>query len=166
MLISKLASAIKNDLVSGLRGLHNTMSLSEEQLEDEIIEERLQIIKEYALKGIVPIKDLLLAVNCVEIDCKEIAKKLHTDADIVFERLNFHLNEKYQYKQNDDSCVPLFYFGAKNICNGKHCIRFPYLCAILAHLEEEYRTQNLTLCSSIISIIISILTAIVHCFET
>jgi len=30
MLISKLASAIKNDLVSGLRGLHNTMSLSEE----------------------------------------------------------------------------------------------------------------------------------------
>ena len=72
MLISKLASAIKNDLVSGLRGLHNTMSLSEEQLEDEIIEERLQIIKEYALKGIVPIKDLLLAVNCVEIDCKDL----------------------------------------------------------------------------------------------
>ena len=83
-------------------------------------------------------------------------------ADIVFERLNFHLNEKYQYKQNDDSCVPLFYFGAKNICNGKHCIRFPYLCAILAHLEEEQRIQNLTLCISIISIIISILTAIVH----
>lgn len=72
MLISKLASAIKNDLVSGLRGLHNTMSLSEEQLEDEIIEERLQIIKEYALKGIVPIKDLLLAVNCIEIDCKDL----------------------------------------------------------------------------------------------
>lgn len=72
MLVSKLASAIKNDLVSGLRGLHNTMSLSEEQLEDEIIEERLQIIKEYALKGIVPIKDLLLAVNCVEIDCKDL----------------------------------------------------------------------------------------------
>ena len=102
----------------------------------------------------------------VEIDCKKIAKKLHTDADIVFERLNFHLNKKYQYKQNDDSCVPLFYFGAKNICNGKHCIRFPYLCAILAHLEEEQRTQNLTLCISIISIIISILTAIVHSFET
>ncbi len=72
MLVSKLASAIKNDLVSGLRGLHNTMSLSEEQLEDEIIEERLQIIKEYALKGIVPIKDLLLAINCVEIDCKDL----------------------------------------------------------------------------------------------
>lgn len=93
---------------------------------------------------------------------KLIVKKLHTDADIVFERLNFHLNKKYQYKQNDDSCVPLFYFGAKNICNGKHCIRFPYLCAILAHLEEEQRIQNLTLCISIISIIISILTAIVH----
>ena len=72
MLISKLASAIKNDLVSGLRGLHNTMSLSEEQLEDEIIEERLQIIKEYSLKGILPIKDLLLAINCVNVDCKDL----------------------------------------------------------------------------------------------
>ena len=72
MYIQKLASAIKNDLVSGLRGLHNTMSLSEEQLEDEIIEERLQIIKEYSLKGILPIKDLLLAVNCVPVDCKDL----------------------------------------------------------------------------------------------
>nr|DAR76568.1 MAG TPA: hypothetical protein [Caudoviricetes sp.] len=41
MQIEKLASAIKNDLVSGLRGMHNTMSLSLEQLEDEIVEERL-----------------------------------------------------------------------------------------------------------------------------
>lgn len=72
MQIEKLASAIKNDLVSGLRGYHNTMSLSLEQLEDEIVEERLQLIKEYSLKGVLPINDLLLAVNCVEIDCKDL----------------------------------------------------------------------------------------------
>lgn len=72
MQIEKLASAIKNDLVSGLRGMHNTMSLSLEQLEDEIVEERLQIIKEYAIKGIAPVKDLLLAINCVSVDCKDL----------------------------------------------------------------------------------------------
>lgn len=72
MQIEKLASAIKNDLVSGLRGYHNTMSLSLEQLEDEIVEERLQLIKEYSLKGVLPINDLLLAINCIEIDCKDL----------------------------------------------------------------------------------------------
>lgn len=93
----------------------------------------------------------------VEINCQEIAKKMNTDGDIVFERLNFHLNKKYQYTQDDGSIVPLFYFGANNICNGKHCIRYPYLCAILAQLEDEKRIQNLTFCLSVISIIISII---------
>jgi hypothetical protein len=39
--ITKLASAIRNDVVSGLRGYHTNMSMSLEQLEDDIIDMRL-----------------------------------------------------------------------------------------------------------------------------
>lgn len=71
-MFAKLASAIMNDVVSGLRGYHHNMSMSIEQLEDEIVEERLQVIKEYSLKGILPIRDLLLAINCIDVDCKDL----------------------------------------------------------------------------------------------
>lgn len=72
MIFKKLASAIYNDIVSGLRGYHTNSSISLEQLEDDIVDERLQIIKEYSLKGILPIKDLLLSINCINVDCKDL----------------------------------------------------------------------------------------------
>lgn len=72
--IEKLASIIRNDVVSGLRGYHTNMSMSMEQLEDEIINERLLILKEYSLKGILPYRDLYLSINCVPIDCKNIER--------------------------------------------------------------------------------------------
>lgn len=72
--INKIASAIKNDLYSGLQGLQNNLSLSTEQLEDDIIDERLQIIKEYQLKGILPVQDLLLSINCIDVDCASLDK--------------------------------------------------------------------------------------------
>lgn len=68
----KLASAIYNDIVSGLRGYHSNISMSLEQLEDDIVNTRLQVIKEYSLKGILPIKDLLVSINCIKIDCKDL----------------------------------------------------------------------------------------------
>ena len=52
MELNKLASAILNDILSGLRGITSNISLSVEQLEDDIVDERLTIIKEYALKKI------------------------------------------------------------------------------------------------------------------
>lgn len=72
--IEKLASAIRNDIVSGLRGYHTNLSLSEEQLCQDIVDERLQIIKEYSLKGILPAKDLYLSINCIPVDCKNIER--------------------------------------------------------------------------------------------
>lgn len=72
--VSKLASAIRNNVVSGLRGYHTNMSISMEQLEDEIVLERLQVLKEYSLKGILPVKDLYLSINCIPIDCKDIER--------------------------------------------------------------------------------------------
>lgn len=72
--IRKLADAIRNDIVSGLRGYHQNMSMSMEQLEDEIVNERLLILKEYTLQGIFPIQDLLLSINCIPVDCQYIDK--------------------------------------------------------------------------------------------
>lgn len=69
---NKLASAIYNDVVSGLRGLNSPPTMFLDQLEDDIVDERLQIIKEYSLKGLVPKKDLLLSINCINTDCKPI----------------------------------------------------------------------------------------------
>ena len=37
MYIEKLASQIINDILSGLRGYHNNISISREQVEDEIV---------------------------------------------------------------------------------------------------------------------------------
>ena len=71
-IFGKLASAIRNDIVGGLRGYHQNMSMSLEQLEDDIVDMRLQIIKEYTLKGIIPLNDLLLSINCIDVDCKDL----------------------------------------------------------------------------------------------
>lgn len=69
MYIEKLASAIYNDIVSGLRGYHSSLSISMEQIEDEIVETRLMLIKSNQLKGISYNKDLYVSINCIPIDC-------------------------------------------------------------------------------------------------
>lgn len=50
------------------------MSVSMQQLEEEVVLERLAILKEYSLKGILPTKDLYLSINCIPIDCKDIER--------------------------------------------------------------------------------------------
>ena len=74
MILDKLVSAIKNDIYGGLAGMHSNLSISDEQLADDIVDERLQIIKEYQLKGILPLGDLLLSINCIPVDCKPLEK--------------------------------------------------------------------------------------------
>lgn len=69
---SKLASAVYNDIVGGLRGYTANPTMSLEQLEDDLQEMRLAIIKEYALKGILLKNDLLTSINCIPVDCKDI----------------------------------------------------------------------------------------------
>ncbi len=72
--IKRLADAIFNDVVSGLRGYHQNMSMSKEQLEEEVVQMRLAVIKEYMLKGILPVDDLLMSLNCIPVDCDTLDK--------------------------------------------------------------------------------------------
>ena len=52
MTIEHLASIIYNNVVSGLDGNHIDSKFSMAQIEDDIVNERLTVIKEYALKGL------------------------------------------------------------------------------------------------------------------
>ena len=74
MYIEKLASMIKNDIVSGLKGYHSNLSLNLKQLEDEIVACRLEIITTHFLNGTLPVKDLLMAINCIDVDCKSLER--------------------------------------------------------------------------------------------
>ena len=74
MYIEKLASQIRNDVVSGLRGYHQNLSMNIDQLQDEIVACRLSIINELHSKGIAPIDDLLMAINCVDVDCESLER--------------------------------------------------------------------------------------------
>ena len=74
MYIDKLASQIINDVVSGLRGYHSNLALNRDQLGDEIVACRLEILHQYFLKGIIPVKDLLIAINCVNVDCESLER--------------------------------------------------------------------------------------------
>lgn len=89
-MVTKLASAIYNDVEAGLSGMSGNPTMSMDQLEDDVIDERLQIIKEYALKGIIPKKDLLMSINCIETDCKSL-DKCPCGADYTQAELHFEL---------------------------------------------------------------------------
>ena len=87
MYIEKLASSIRNDVVSGLKGYHTNLSMNMQQLEDEVVACRLAILKEYSMKGIFPTKDLLMAINCVDVDCQSLERcscgKINDDDTLV-----------------------------------------------------------------------------------
>ena len=72
MNVNQIASAIINDLFSGnLVSLSNRAMISQEQIEDECIETRCAIIKDWYLKNILNLGDMMVAINCVEVDCKD-----------------------------------------------------------------------------------------------
>ena len=52
MNIEELASAVLNDVESGIAGLHENITISQEQLEDEVVAERERVILEWWKKGI------------------------------------------------------------------------------------------------------------------
>ena len=74
MIVSKTASAVYNDVVSGMSGYEANLNMSLQQLEDECVEEFLQVIKEYSLKNIIPLKDLAYTLSCLDVDCARLEK--------------------------------------------------------------------------------------------
>ena len=72
MNVNQIASDIINDLFSGnLVSLSHRVMISQEQIEDECIETRCAIIKDWYLKNMLNLGDMMVAINCVEVDCKD-----------------------------------------------------------------------------------------------
>jgi len=69
MTLEQLTSAIYNNIVSGLKGTNANVPMTHEHIEDAIIAERLAIIKEYMVKGLIPRKDLLVPIPCLTLEC-------------------------------------------------------------------------------------------------
>ncbi len=80
MYIEKIASQIKNDILAGLQGYHQNLALNIKQLEDEVVQTRLLVIRQQIASGVFPLKDLLVAINCVDVDCESLERcKCNTD---------------------------------------------------------------------------------------
>lgn len=74
MTVEEVASAIYNNIEAGLVGIHANPTLSMDQLEDEVVATREAVIFEWWKKGILQKGDLLAAINCIEVDCKDLTK--------------------------------------------------------------------------------------------
>ena len=81
MIISKIASAAFNSIVSGLSGYEATLNIPLSQLEDECVETRLQILQKYAMINKLPLKDLYYSINCIELDCASLDACCEHDPD-------------------------------------------------------------------------------------
>lgn len=108
-MVEKLASAIYNDIVSGLVGITSTPTISMEQLYDDVVDERLQIIKEYSLKNLIPRNDLLMSINCIDVDCKSL-DKCPCGTDLTKPELHFEIPQLV----NDFANEAIEYIGAIN----------------------------------------------------
>lgn len=133
--INKLASAIYNDIVGGLRGYHSNFSMSLEQLEDDIIDMRLQILKEYSLKGILPAKDLYISINCIPIDCKDLERCRCNNIDKCFQTPTAH----FEIPQivNDYGILSIDYIGSADRQNP-----FIYYTSLSNYKNHKYRKRG------------------------
>ena len=134
--VSKLASAIHNDIVGGLRGHHQNLSMSLEQLEDEIVDVRLQILKEYSLKGILPVKDLYVSINCIPVDCDTTLERCRCkDLDSCFQTPQAH----FEIPQivNDYGSLAIDYIGSAD-----RQIPFIYYTSTSSFRYNKYRKRG------------------------
>lgn len=117
-----IASAIYNDVVSGLRGFHHNISMSFEQLCQDVVDERLQILKEHSLKGILPTADLYISINCIPIDCQTIDRCIcNVDLEgeeiahfIVPQILNDYGNKSIEYIGSTDRSNPFIVYTTQS----------------------------------------------------
>lgn len=73
MELSKITSAIINDLYGGTAGFTSNPTINYDQIEDEVVEKRIAVIKELYYKGLINPKELAISINCIPVDCDDIA---------------------------------------------------------------------------------------------
>jgi len=92
----------------------------------------------------------------VPIDIDVIAEELGIDADIVFGRLYYDLNQRYGYRKDDGAMV--HFFANRLTADEIHSINFTYLASVVANLRDDdrkYRTATLMAFWSLVIAIVS-----------
>jgi len=119
------------------------------------------IQKEYADDYLKSMNDAKLGLKntrfYIPIDCKKIAQKMKVEEDIIFNRLYFHLNKKYSYKDEIDKNKIVYFFTFNELKDAKRCINYGYLCSVLADLKDNRKQEYITRAIAIVSILISII---------
>ncbi len=131
MIVHKIASAVFNDVVGGLGGFTSTPAMSISQLEDEVVGERLSVIKEYSLKNLLPRKDLLDSINCIQVDCMSLDKcclstNIYSRPVAHFEipqLLNDFGEEAIEYIGSTDKMIPFKAYTSKSFKYHKYKFR-------------------------------------------
>lgn len=93
------------------------------------------------------------------VDLNAIAHKLNCKPEILFGRLYYHLDAKHCYKQDSGASVHLFHI---NIQDKGHTVHFPYLTAILAGHDQEYKKQLWSTAFSVLAIALSVAALVVN----
>lgn len=93
----------------------------------------------------------------VPIDIDFIGKSLNVDGDIVFGRLNYHLNKKYSFTQENKTKVIFFLNSHRDGGRAeKHLIRFELMASVLAEMLLERRRFRMGNAIAVASLIISL----------
>jgi len=87
------------------------------------------------------------------INIAEAASLLHCSPEMLFGRLYYHLDAKHRYTQDNGTQVHLF---SLKVGPEMHCVNFPYLAAVLAGKNEEYKRQLWSLGVAIAALILSV----------
>lgn len=94
------------------------------------------------------------SVNYVPIDIEQVAAAFGVTGNMIYGRLYYHIDKVYRYKQEGGSEVHLF---ASVVGSDRHCIHFPYLASVLAHLRSEESKFRKGMRLSIWALVVSVL---------
>ena len=76
----------------------------------------------------------------VPIDCQEVAKELNANAELVFSRLYYRLNQEYGYsKTMSDGKELLVKVFIREPGWREHYVHFPFMTSVLADLRTKKR---------------------------
>ena len=149
MYIEKLASQIRNDVVSGLRGYHQNLSMNMDQLQDEIVACRLSILHQYFLRGIFPIKDLLIAINCIDVDCESL-ERCKCGVRSADDTVTAHFDRKYRKRSQKKPYVWIDF--APNANGMLDCFLFnaPFLqqVSVVAVFKDPRQLKQYSCCNT------------------
>jgi hypothetical protein len=98
----------------------------------------------------------------VPIDIQQVSDDLKVDANIVFGRLYYYLEQRYRYRQENDAQVSLF---ARAVGKSRNAVNFPYMASVLAGLREEHKKYKAATWMSGISLVLSVIAIVVSAIK-